>query len=302
MKCAFCIFIAVWRNFIDVGPTTGYVQGILEHFGNYSDYLVQWAGPGHWHDPDQLLVLADSISDDLARSQLALFSILAAPLIIGTDVRRAPPSRLALLTNPDALAVNQDPMGRMGVRLGGAAASLAPTQVWYRPLENGDVAVALYNQGSPPVHTWHTACASDHFNQTTGGYFSSAAQQPLDWCFAGGALPEDTLAWYACNTEDAAGYWFDTVTRAGCILKDVSGPFVHAPGVNGFTVTGGWKPPTGQSANITVAFADVGLFAGASISVYDIWERRVVSVTNATSLSAVVPWQGSAFFRLSQGS
>jgi hypothetical protein len=285
-----------------VGPTIGYMQGILEHYGNYSEHLALWAGPGHWHDPDQVLVLADSISDDAARTQLALFSILAAPLIIGTDVRRAPPARLAILTNPDALAVDQDPMGRMGVRLGGAAASLAPTQVWYRPLANGDVAVALYNQGPPPAHTWHTACADDHFNQTgTDGYYSSAVGQPKDWCFAAGALPEDTLAWYACNTQDAAGYWFDSVTGAGCLLKDVSGPFVHKPGVAGYAVAGGWKPPSGQAANITVAFADVGLFPGASIRVYDIWARRVVTVTNDTTLSAAVPWQGTAFFRLSQG-
>ena len=48
---------------------------------------------------------SDAISDALAGSQLALYSVLAAPLILGTDVRTMPPAHLALLTNADVLAV-----------------------------------------------------------------------------------------------------------------------------------------------------------------------------------------------------
>jgi hypothetical protein len=39
----------LWRNFIDMGPTLGYMQGVAEHWGNYSLALAPWAGPGHWH-------------------------------------------------------------------------------------------------------------------------------------------------------------------------------------------------------------------------------------------------------------
>ncbi len=39
----------LWRNYLDMGPTVGYLQGILRHFGQYSDVLARWAGPGHWN-------------------------------------------------------------------------------------------------------------------------------------------------------------------------------------------------------------------------------------------------------------
>jgi alpha-N-acetylgalactosaminidase len=97
----------LWRNFIDMGPTPGYVQGILEHFGNYSAVLSTWAGPGHWNDPDQLLVGSDAISDDLAWTQLALYAIIGAPLILGTDVRSLPPTHLSMLLNPAVMQISQ---------------------------------------------------------------------------------------------------------------------------------------------------------------------------------------------------
>ena len=51
---------------------------------------------------------------------------------------------------------------------------------------------------------------------------------------------------------------------------------------------------------MTVTFAEVGLFAGSTIQVYDVWAQRVVATTNASSYTvAAVPWQGTAFLRLS---
>jgi hypothetical protein len=88
----------LWRNFIDMGPTSGYLQGILEHFGNYSQWLAEWAGPGHVHDADMLLAGVEGVSEDLARSQHALYCIMALPLIMGNDLRRLSPAALATLT------------------------------------------------------------------------------------------------------------------------------------------------------------------------------------------------------------
>ena len=55
----------------------------------------------------------------------------------------------AILTNADAIAVSQDPLGQMGLRLENS--SSAPLQRWWRVLANGDVAVGLYNKagGAP---------------------------------------------------------------------------------------------------------------------------------------------------------
>ena len=244
----------LWRNFIDMGPTAGYLQGILEHFGNYSQWLAEWAGPGHVHDADMLLAGVEGVSEDLARSQHALYCIMALPLIMGNDLRRLSPAALATLTSPGALAISQDAAVRAGVRLGGAAAANAPQQVWARPLANGDVAVALYNAGPPPAHPWHTACPA--FNATPGGYYASAAAPPSGWCSP--ALGQTLLDWYCCNTEDCAGYFFNSTSGFGCMLKDTQGGFVAAGSdVTGYTKQA-FSPPSGAAADVSWRAVCVG--------------------------------------------
>ena len=298
----FASFIAagcnLWRNYIDMGPTTGYLQGIIEHFGNYSEVLSLWAGPGHFHDADMLLVGVDAISIDAQAAQLAIYAVLAVPLILGNDLRLLSAASLALLLNPDVLAISQDSAGRAGVRLGGSAALNAPLQTWLRPLANGDVAVVLYNRGEPGAHPWHSACAP--LNATVGGYFapSAAIPQPTSWC--GAALGQSLMDWYCCNTDDCAGYNFSSATNSGCLFKDVSGGFVAADAATTGYTKQAFVPPTGAPADMTLSFADVGLFAGSHIQVYDVWQQRVImTTTNATITVPAVPWQGAAFLRLS---
>lgn len=213
-------------------------------------------------------------------------------------------------------------------------------QVWFRPLQNGDVAVALYNPGAPPVHPFHTACDANATNTTTGmllsppplrhaislwtlsshlslllilslfficacapprgGYWAPRGAQPQSWCFAPGAFAQSLLDWYCCNSADCAGYNYSTTTGAGCLFKDTDGDFV-AGGADVVGVTKvAFRPPTGKAADVSVDFASVGLFAGAPVQVYDLWAQRVVANTTASGWTATVPWQGTAFFRLSQ--
>jgi hypothetical protein len=236
----------LWRNYIDMGPTSGYLQGILEHFGNYSQWLAEWAGAGHWHDADMLLAGVQGVSEELARSQHALYCIMALPLIMGNDLRSLSPAALATLTSPGALAISQDAAARPGVRLGGAAAANAPQQVWVRPLSGGEVAVALYNAGPPPAHPWHTACPA--FNASQGGYVSSKDPPPSGWCSP--ALGQTLLEWYCCNTEDCAGYYLNSTSGYGCMLKDLEGGFVQAGNVTGYSKQG-FTPPSGQPADVS---------------------------------------------------
>ena len=58
-------------------------------------------------DPDMLLIGNTCISDDEARTQMAIWSILAAPLIMGNDLRTVSASARAILVNPEAIAVDQ---------------------------------------------------------------------------------------------------------------------------------------------------------------------------------------------------
>jgi alpha-galactosidase len=88
----------------------------------------------------------------------------AAPLIIGSDVQSLSASSIAMLTNREVLAVDQDPLGVQGT----AIATSGTTQVWTKPLSNGDRAVALLNRGTAPqaISTTATQVGLRH----SGGY------------------------------------------------------------------------------------------------------------------------------------
>jgi hypothetical protein len=143
----------LWRNWHDIQcypPPSGkgaFLQ-ILDYFGDASSVLAPLAGPGHWHDPDMLIIGNGCISAAEERTQMAIWSVLAAPLIMGNDPRSIPAPSLSILTNAFAIAVDQDPLGQMGVRLETSSAS--PLQRWVRVLANGDVAVALLNRDGGP--------------------------------------------------------------------------------------------------------------------------------------------------------
>jgi alpha-galactosidase len=131
-----------WRTYTDVG----FVHSIM-----YTDVLRNFdanarhpeaAGPGHWNDPDYLGPQL-GMTDEEFRSQMALWSMSAAPLVVGSDPRTFTAATIATLTNPDLLAIDRDPLGKQAVRVGPAGA----TEVWTKPLANGSTAVALVNRG-----------------------------------------------------------------------------------------------------------------------------------------------------------
>jgi alpha-galactosidase len=109
--------------------------------------LHPWAGPGHWNDPDMLEVGNGGMSDDEYRTHMSLWSILAAPLLAGNDIRDMKPEIAAILMNKEVLAVNQDKLGKQGARV----AKDGDTQVWSKPLAGGGFAVGLFNLGDKPA-------------------------------------------------------------------------------------------------------------------------------------------------------
>lgn len=99
------------------------------------------AGPGGWNDPDYLgPELGMSPVEDQA--QFSLWAVEAAPLIIGSDVRKLSDASIEMLTNPEVIAIDQDPLGSQGIRI----ADNAGGQIWMRYLATpGTRAVALLN-------------------------------------------------------------------------------------------------------------------------------------------------------------
>ncbi len=127
-----------WKVILDlqysmVQPSTG--QG---------DGIGQYAGPGHWNDPDMLEVGNRGLTLAESRAHFSLWCILAAPLIAGNDVRVMSPEVAAILTDREALAVDQDALGKEGWRF----RAQPEYEIWVRELSGGDWAVALLNKGS----------------------------------------------------------------------------------------------------------------------------------------------------------
>ena len=137
----------LWREGLDIplGPSQEAEQwhGIDTNF-NYNVGLGRYAGPGHWNDPDMLLVGDPHLTATEMQSQMTLWSEMAAPLIISTDLDRASPAALRILGNRRVIAVDQDRLGIQGhvVRRERGSAILT------KPLAGGARSVVLFNSAS----------------------------------------------------------------------------------------------------------------------------------------------------------
>jgi alpha-galactosidase len=78
------------------------------------------------------------------RSQLSMWSILAAPLMISADLFKLGSASRAAASNAEVLAIDQDPAGVQGTLV----SSSGEGQVWVKPLSDGSRAVALLNRGA----------------------------------------------------------------------------------------------------------------------------------------------------------
>jgi alpha-galactosidase len=105
--------------------------------------LASFAGPGGWNDPDMLEV-GNGMSATEDRSEFSLWSEMAAPLISGTNIASASSTTLGILTNSRVIAVDQDSLGKQGTEV----SSSGGLDVLAKPLANGDVSVALFNENS----------------------------------------------------------------------------------------------------------------------------------------------------------
>jgi alpha-galactosidase len=109
--------------------------------------LEKFAGPGHWNDPDMLEVGNGGMNRDEYRTHMALWALLAAPLLAGNDLRTMTPDTKELLTNAEVIAIDQDPKGEQGRRV----SEEGPLEVWARRLADGSQAVGLFNRSESPL-------------------------------------------------------------------------------------------------------------------------------------------------------
>ena len=129
-----------WRTTGDIGDSYASMLSIVHQ----NMALAQFAGPGHWNDPDMMEIGNGGMTDVEYRSHFSLWSIMAAPLLIGTDLREATPETLAILRNREVIGVDQDRLGVQGAPI--ATAGADGKDVFVKPLANGDRAIALFNE------------------------------------------------------------------------------------------------------------------------------------------------------------
>jgi alpha-galactosidase len=147
-----------WRTTGDIRDTWGSMSRI--GFGQAGH--EKYAGPGHFNDPDMLVVGKVGWGPSLHPTHLtpseqythiSLWCLLAAPLLIGCDMTQMDDFTLNLLSNDEVLEVDQDPLGHQAARV----AQNGPLEVWAKDMEDGSKAVGLFNRGyseAPVTANW----------------------------------------------------------------------------------------------------------------------------------------------------
>jgi alpha-galactosidase len=145
---------AVWEWGPSVGGNLWRTTGdINDHYSRMAEIgfgqagLARFAGPGHWNDPDMLEVGNGGMKLPEYRTHMALWAILAAPLLAGNDLSTMTPETVALLTNREVIAVDQDKAGIQGDRV----SAEGPIEVWARPLADGSKAIGIFNRQDKPL-------------------------------------------------------------------------------------------------------------------------------------------------------
>jgi alpha-galactosidase len=163
------------KNVGQLWRTTGDINAIfdgIKDYGNWhangvmtivdmQDSLYKYSGPGYWNDPDMLEV-GNGMSAGEDRVHFSIWCMLAAPLMAGNDIRKMNKETVAILTNKDAITIDQDGAGMQAFKY----ANKDSLQTWFRPLQNGDWAVCFINRSSTPkniLFDWKKENVSNSF-------------------------------------------------------------------------------------------------------------------------------------------
>ena len=141
-----------WKGKQEWKPGDCCNYGVVD-IADFNANLGAFAGPGHWNDLDMLEVGNGGMTIPENRAHFSLWSLLAAPLIAGNDVRSMTPDIKEILTNKEVIAINQDPLGRPGRRI----RRDGDLEVWGRQLQDGGRAILLFNRSQAPADitiTW----------------------------------------------------------------------------------------------------------------------------------------------------
>ena len=142
-----------WRTTPDI--TNSFLHGYgschsIQNIIIQNEVTHPYAGPGRgFNDPDLLQVGLEGVSDVEGRTQFSMWALMKAPLLINADLTKMTEATWTTLSNEEVIAVNQDALGVQGRRVRQTVDTASGAQdVWAGPLEGGDIAVVLLNQGN----------------------------------------------------------------------------------------------------------------------------------------------------------
>lgn len=121
----------LWRNYGDIDDSWTSVMNIADYFALKQEFWAQHAGPGHWNDPDMLLIGNFGLTIDQSKSQMAIWAVLAAPLLMSNRLSAVRPEFKEILQNAEVIKVNQDALGIQGTRVFRDKG----IDIWTRPVE-----------------------------------------------------------------------------------------------------------------------------------------------------------------------
>jgi alpha-galactosidase len=142
----------LWRTTGDIYPCFDCIEdhvtwkqwGVMQIL-DMQKGLREYAGPGHWNDPDMLEV-GNGMTNNEDRAHFSIWCMLAAPLIAGNDLRNMSKETRDILTNKDVISIDQDSLGIEAFKY----SSVDNVQIWCKPLEKGDWAVCFLNGSTKP--------------------------------------------------------------------------------------------------------------------------------------------------------
>ncbi len=138
----------LWRTTGDIWDDWDRMASI----GFHQEQAAPYAGPGHWNDPDMLVVgwvgwgdhlHYTNLTPDEQYTHVSLWALLSAPLLIGCDLQRLDDFTLNLLTNDEVLAIDQDALGKQAVPV----IKEGDVQVYKKELHDGNWAIGMFNLG-----------------------------------------------------------------------------------------------------------------------------------------------------------
>lgn len=274
-----------WRTTGDIRDSFDSMLSIFEQ----NVWLYPYAGPGGWNDPDMLEIGNGGMTTAEYQTEFSLWAEMAAPLLAGTDLRTISKADLAIYTNKDVIAVDQDELGKQGIPVANNGEPAGNNGLWVmtKPLANGDRSVVLFNStgttktitttarqvGLAPSHQYSLDNLWTHTTTESGGTISAS-------------VPAHGVAMYRVSAHSS-----------GQVAPDVS---ISLDGLDAVSTPG-------QASTVTVSATNNGAQSARnvtlSLQVPDSWTVTATSPTTDSSLGSddtatatfsVVPGEPSA--------